>query len=475
MLRYIINRVLFFIPTLFLISLLAFGLSRLAPGDPVEGFCATQGRELPEDEYLRCARIYNLDKPDFYFSLTSAAFPDTLYRVFPKYRQEMLSKLIAQYGNWEQIRNYELAVRAIDQQLKQSLDSIGRQVKIDIRKQIKLLKTAYRKPTISGAFKKIDRIIEKDSLAGIYFSTHLTTLNERFQAIEDQATPAKNYLPAVHWYGLDNQYHFWLGGFLRGDLGISYIDGRSVATKIKEGVQWTATLNLISIFISFLIAIPLGVFSAIRKDSLADRVLTTSLFGLYSLPRFWIATLLVVFFTTSYYSEWLDWFPTPGLEDLPVDMPFLQQVWANLGNLVLPIFCLTYGSWAFITRQMRGGMLEALKQGYIRTARAKGLPENKVVWKHAFRNALFPIITIIGALFPAAIAGSVVIEMIFDIPGLGLKILQAIPARDWPMVFSVLMFSAVLTMIGILVSDILYAVVDPRISYSSKKSYSEKK
>ncbi len=187
---------------------------------------------------------------------------------------------------------------------------------------------------------------------------------------------------------------------------------------------------------------------------------------LYSLPVFWIATLLQVFFTTPEYG--MDWFPTAGLSELPPTAPFWERLLDQTAHIFLPVVCLTYGSLAFISRQMRGGMLQVLDQDYIRTARAKGLPERRVIWRHAFRNALFPIITLIGSVFPSILAGSVVIEVIFGIPGMGKLTVDAIFARDWPVVFAVLMMASVLTVAGLLVSDMLYAWADPRVRFQKK-------
>jgi peptide/nickel transport system permease protein len=140
----------------------------------------------------------------------------------------------------------------------------------------------------------------------------------------------------------------------------------------------------------------------------------------------------------------------------------------KMHHLILPLFCWTYGSLAFVSRQMRGSMINALSQDYIRTARAKGLDEGKVIWKHALKNSLLPIITLFAAVFPYAISGSIVLEIIFAIPGMGKLAFEALGARNYPVVYTVVMFSAILTMAGYLVADICYALVDPRISYSKK-------
>jgi peptide/nickel transport system permease protein len=213
----------------------------------------------------------------------------------------------------------------------------------------------------------------------------------------------------------------------------------------------------------FILAIPLGVFSAVKKDSLVDKVITTGLFFLYSLPSFWIGTMLLVFFTNPEYG--MNWFEGAGLGSLSATAPFWDRFWETIGHLILPVFCLTYGSLAFVSRQVRGSVLNVLNLDYIRTARAKGLAGRHVIWKHAFRNSLFPLITMFARILPAAIAGSVLVEVIFNIPGMGREVFTAITAKDWPVLYTILMLVAILTMLGNLLADILYAYADPRVKF----------
>jgi peptide/nickel transport system permease protein len=250
-----------------------------------------------------------------------------------------------------------------------------------------------------------------------------------------------------------------------GDFGISYQDKRPVSSVIRSSISWTLVLSLASMLLSYLIAVPLGVISAKDKGSMKDKTITTGLFMLFSLPNFWIATLMVVFFCGG---DWFSWFPSPGADWPSASLPFLEWLPQMAFRLILPLICWTYGSLAFISRQMRGGMLNVLGQDYIRTARAKGLEENKVIWIHAFRNSLLPVITLFASVFPLAIAGSFVIEFIFSIPGMGKISLDAILARNYPVLFTVMMFTAILTLTGNLIADILYAFADPRISFNSR-------
>lgn len=205
------------------------------------------------------------------------------------------------------------------------------------------------------------------------------------------------------------------------------------------------------------------------KGSVIDNLSTTVLFILYSLPSFWIGTLLIVFFTTKNYGVHFNWFPTSGVQSMAVannpDASGMTVFLDIMYHLFLPTFCITFSSFAYLSRQMRGAMLGVLRQDYIRTANSKGLSEHKVIWKHAFRNSLFPIITLFSSVFPRALSGAIAIELIYNIPGMGVLVLKAIGERDWPIVFTVAMLAAILTMIGNLIADILYAVVDPRISF----------
>lgn len=281
---------------------------------------------------------------------------------------------------------------------------------------------------------------------------------------------AKNYYKQK--WGLDKplymQYLIWLKNMATGDFGNSFVDNRPVISKIIERLPVTVPISLTTIFLAYLIAIPIGIYSAARQYSFGDRFSTVILFIFYSLPSFWVATMSIVFLANV---EYLKIFPTSGLYTLGSEnWPFFERMWDRIWHLILPITCYTLGSFAFLSRQMRGSMLEVIRQDYIRTARAKGLRERVVVLKHALRNSLIPIITLFAGIFPSLVGGSVIIETIFSIPGLGQLAFQALIARDYPLIMAELVIAAVLTMIGLLIMDILYAMVDPRIAFSKRSA-----
>ena len=271
-------------------------------------------------------------------------------------------------------------------------------------------------------------------------------------------------------YGLDKplwtQYMIWLRRIVTLDFGNSYKDHRPVIDKIAERLPITIELNLISIFLVYLIAIPIGVFSAVRQGTFGDRMTTVVLFILYSLPNFWVAVLLIMFLGGG---EFLNLFPIYGIQSPGLELASLfEKVVDHLWHLVLPVFCLTYGGLAALSRYQRAGMLEVIRQDYIRTARAKGVPEKLVIFKHAFRNSVIPIVTLLGYLLPGMFGGSVIIESIFSIPGMGQLGFEAVLSRDYPVVLAIATISAVLTLFGLLISDLLYVWVDPRITYEAE-------
>lgn len=589
MFQYSIKRILIFIPTFLVISLLIFGLSKMAPGDPVlvvmggndsNGVGQRSDLENGEKAYAQVAERLGLDKPAFYFLFTSAAYPADLHEISKGNHRETISRLIDAYGNSDAVMDYYKTLKNVYYKIA-DIENARYTVDRTARNSINGLFNDYED---GGITFKLN--ILRDSLAtpnnGLEaIQSDWNSLIDKYNYLKANPTRLQLYLPAIRWYGVKTQYHTWMfgdypwfskvdstshrkievlsseiinlvpqkrslnnsisklrgrnyaiqeeldsartnkspdslrqvfatntiqieaylkdqkslqvsidvlsferdslsssltkyvgKGFLRGDFGTSYIDGKEVSMKMKDALYWTLVMNFFAILISYLISIPLGVKSALWKlkgNKIIDNINTAFLFILYSLPNFWIGTILLVFFTTAEYSEVLDLFPTSGAQNLDLIDDPNTTLWMRFidvaHHLTLPIFCITYGSFAYLSRQMRGSMLGVIRQDYIRTARAKGLSETKVVWKHAFRNSLFPIITLFSSIFPRALSGSIAIELIYAIPGMGQLVLMSITSRDWPVVFTIVMFAAILTMIGNLIADILYAIVDPRVSF----------
>jgi peptide/nickel transport system permease protein len=262
---------------------------------------------------------------------------------------------------------------------------------------------------------------------------------------------------------LHQQYWSWVKKLAVLDLGKSFSsDHRPVADKILERLPITILLNILSMLLILLIAIPIGILSAVHQDSPFDKITSVFVFVGFAIPTFWLALLLMIFFGVN-----LSWLPISGLRSLNYEyLPAGAALWDLIKHLILPVLLSAFGGLAGLSRYMRSNMLEVIRQDYIMTARAKGLSERVVIYKHALRNALLPVITILGLSIPGLIGGSVIFETIFAIPGMGQLFYMSVMARDYPVVMGILFIGAALTLLGNLIADVSYAVADPRIRVS---------
>src|SRR5437660_1783573 len=279
---------------------------------------------------------------------------------------------------------------------------------------------------------------------------------------------AKQLLREV--YGLDKpltvQYWNWLGRLTRLDFGRSFApDGRPVLQKISERLPITLLLNIVEMLIIVALAVPIGVLSATRQYSVFDKVTTIFVFVGFATPDFWLALLLMILFGVQ-----LGWLPISGLRSLSWEyMSFWGQQTDFLAHLILPIVVATFGGLAGFSRYMRQSMLEVVRQDYIQSARAKGLAERVVIGKHALRNAMLPIVTILGLSLPGLIGGSVIVESIFAIPGMGQLMVQSVFQRDYPVIMGNLVIVSTLTLVANLLADVAYGLVDPRIRLGGRR------
>lgn len=274
------------------------------------------------------------------------------------------------------------------------------------------------------------------------------------------------------YYGLDKpitvQYMIWLKRIVKFDFGESFSsDHRPVMQKIwdtkrpliERRLFVTFMINLLSLIIILAVAIPIGISSATRPNSLYDKIMTTSVFVGFAMPSFWLALLLMILFGVH-----LHWLPISQLKSMSFDsLPLAGKIWDLAKHLILPIFVSAFTSLAADSRFMRSSMLEVIRQDYVTAARAKGLSERLVIYRHALRNALLPIITLVGLSVGGLVGGSVIFENIFGIPGMGQLFYMSVMTRDYPTVMGILTIGAILTLLGNLLADIGYMVADPRI------------
>ena len=426
--RYILQRLLLAIPTLLGITLVSFAVMRLAPGDPVDlflggaaggqGLSTDRGADIEEArDQLR--RQLGLDRP--------------LYQQYLGW----LGKLVLQV---EPLDDYERQALLADRALA-GLDGAA-------RRRLRALPPEEAR----AAFLQHLRGRHPEAAAGFAASAFWRGKGFNLES---------NY--AYRGAGLE----LWTVGGSRWvtlDFGRSFKDQQPVIARILERLPVTLEISALSLLLAYLVGVPLGVLLAVRQDSRLDRVLTTGTFALWSLPSFWLGMLLIVFFCNR---EFLYWFPAAGVQSLEAgeDWGFWRLLTDHLHHLFLPVLTSTYTGFAGISRYMRTSMLENIRLDYVRTARAKGLREKTVILRHVLRNSLIPLVTLLAGLLPGLIAGSVFVETIFTIPGMGFLGFQSVIVRDYPVVMAIFTIGAALSLAGILVADILLKAVDPRIDF----------
>ncbi|MBK8554732.1 MAG: ABC transporter permease [Lewinellaceae bacterium] len=383
--------------------------------------------------------------------------------MYPPERRERLYQLTARSGNWNNVCEYDHAVANFARALDRLPDTLAQKTYL----QPYLRDLLYQSNPIA-----IDTLLQA-SIKLLFpaeeyrpIISTLDTLSSRNQAILHAPFTWKSWLPAFYWNGSNNQYHDWIKGFLSGDLGISS-HGRPVASEIMPRLYITLSINGMAVLLSILLGIPLGVALSRRNNTSIDRWGNGTLLFLYSLPVFWVGGLLMM------------WLATPGqglhlIKGVYIDpwnsqtSTYLQYVARNASKFILPVLTLTLHLIAIITLQMRGSMIGVMHHDYIRTARAKGLREGQVYWRHGFRNALFPMITLLAEIIPFLFTGSLVVESMFQFPGLGMKTTDAFISRDYPVLFAILMMIAFITVLSQLLGDLLYAWADPRVRFNRK-------
>ncbi len=492
--RYILKRILYFIPTLVLISLLAFIISIQAPGDPVDRLMnagSSSGEMLVESELLQQQRAQlrqrlGLHLPVFYSSISSLSQPAVLPPELRPDEQKAFRRIVHTMGNSASATEYYTGLQQlyrVHQQVGENwakgsaADSLRRTLQYSAA-SVKALLQEGDGARIEEKLKELQKIYASD---GWYspLSEALSPVLLTWQQGTTDNTKWRNFIPVIRWHG-DNQYHRWLfgdgnwltgkgstyqKGWIRGDMGTSYTTQLPVRSVIASRIGWSLFFTLTAVLLAYIISIPVGLKAAARRNSFFDRSSSVLLFLLYSMPAFWVATLLLMNFANP---DVIRLFPSSGVAPtggIPEGSSWWEWLRITLPYLVLPTICYTYAQLAFLSRITRVAALDVLQQDYIRTARAKGVSPGKVLYRHAFRNALLPVITVFANVFPAAIGGSVILETIFTIPGMGRAIIEAIYQEDYPMIVSVFTLTGVLTLCGYLLADILYALTDPRISW----------
>lgn len=463
------------VPVLVLVSLVTFGLSRCTPDDPVvqqygEIFTKTFDPEANSHFYQQEAQRLHLDLPAFYFTLTTRAFPDTFHRIFPPERRAKMEAMTMQTGNWLAVQTCEQALARSVRAMEALPDSLA--ALLTLRPAlVQLLSandTAVWRQQLEMCQRSAIQLPSNTSVQALHDALHATQA-----AVQHwQRTPqrAQLYTPVLYWYGLSNQYHRWMTGFFTGDLGYSFKAKKRVWDELRTGFWLTLFISVTALFLGVMAAVPLGAWLAKHRAQRTDRWGQRLLLLVYALPAFWTGSLLIAALATPGKGLFL----IPGLAlttYLPQQMSFGSWMADNAVKFILPILTIMVDVATVLALYMRSSILAVQDQDFVRTARAKGLTERRVFWRHIFPNSLFPLVVQIVRTFPSLLGGTLIIEYLFNLPGMGLKTQEAFLGRDYPVLFAIVMIGAFFTIICQLVGDWLYAWLDPRVQYTEEEQY----
>ena len=444
MVKYIFKRIGLSVIILLGVSIIIYFLVRLMPTDYLETKFSAQIREgtITQEQLDDFRKRYGLYMPDAYLDVVfeGSDLAETEFRADTKvskhedYENELYDDKEFYVGTYTGINNENIV-------LTLSEDDNGNFI--------------YKLTDKSNSEKAVEL---KSGTFNAYEGQLM--LNEGTKTFEGKVT----YSAASIWDkagAVFSGYLAWLGNMLRGDLGESFIYQKPVGTVIAENMWISFLISFVALILQFVIAIPMGITSATHQYSIRDYSVTVITMIGISLPSFFFAALLIKIF-----SSWLGWFPTSGLVSGTSASVGLAQGLDMLWHLVLPMTVLVVLSIGGLMRYTRTNMLEVLNSDYIRTARSKGLSEKKVIYVHAFRNTMIPLMTLLAGILPSLFGGAMITEEVFSIDGIGRLAYKALQQGDVPFIMGYNMFLAVLTVIGTLFSDIMYAVVDPRVKLS---------
>lgn len=468
MLRHIVIRSLMIIPTLLIVSIVAFLLSVSTPGDEVSQALALEGVTLDDDrisvnnynrQYAQKAKQLDKDQPLFYATLQPRHFPShEEWNNVNAYDRNDIKKLINSNISLENASTYISAIGQFENKYFETKDTLTAGLKTDWKQTLFLL----RKPEQLAPIRK-----QLIYLANEYQDTPLIEdITEMITQIPMDGEKVLWHVPSLSWHGKDNQYHSWISSFIMGDYGLSILDAQPVFTKIWSAIKWTTLLIIMSLVFSLLIAVPLSILSAYYANSRIDRWISGVSLAVYSIPVFWMATLLIIYFTTDTYSKWLDIFPSPASFYSESKTGVFGLLGKYFVRLILPVICISLKDIAYLTRVIRADLIKESTKDYATTLKAKGVNKWNAMWKHILPNSLISTITVIISNIPLALAGTLIIEVIFNIPGMGRLMYNSIIQSDWNVVYAILMLISFVTVVFYLIGDVLYAWLNPRITFS---------
>jgi peptide/nickel transport system permease protein len=453
---------------LWIISIIGFWLSKKAPGDAIMDYLSiddpryninSNPLEL-RSAYIQIAHRRGLDLPLFYWSVSSGYSSDAIDYIFPLDDRKTLKA-------WIEFSKNEKASLQLYNQLSSGLyASCGKTGYLQLTEHVcqtfnRTMKTRdlnLVEKNIQSLSDTLQNLPLVDTQAVNQLSAMLTTCGQLLDS--SHAFAFKNSFLSFRWHGTHNQYHQWMTGLLSQRPLTSLVDGLNAWSKIYDALKWTILLNGLAFLMAMLLGVFIGIWSGTHHGRSGERVLNWILFALFALPSFWLGTLFIFFLTSG---EWLSIFPSGGLGSYQSAGTWIEKWSIIFFHLILPVTCLALGALAYVSRQVKQSILHEFTQPYVKALRAQGISEKTILRRHVIKNALFPVITIIGGSIPAILSGSLIIEVIYSIPGMGRLMYNSLLSHDWPVVFPILMLGAAITVFSYVLTDVVYKWADPRV------------
>lgn len=438
MLRFILKRLLIIIPELFIISVLCFFLMHRV----------TSRFDLRESEYsntvIKSRPDANSLSPLFYFSMVPIVIPDTVFSLSDKEQSNRMKRLLYQGYQWDKIKDYLQS----EIQISNSMVENNPDFATLLNQSSHVTDLSILDPLISDSLKNTNE-----------YRNWKIKLNELIKT----QSQWKVFIPGFRFHGFHNQYHSWIKKFISGNSGKSKVDNKPVWTKIREALNWTFTLSFISLVLIFVLGYFIGEKLFLIKNQFLSKSMDAVLFFFDSLPVFFLGMLLIYVFASSTVSSSFHIFPTPGFIDIQSGDSFLKTLSIYFSSLILPVICIVLPSLAYLSRLVTRKIREEYKKPYSFLSWAEGKSDKMILRSEIRKNSLLPLVALLGMEIPALISGTVLIEIVFNIPGMGRLTYQSIVLQDWPVVFSILLLTALLTILGKLISDVLIFIFDHRV------------
>lgn len=431
---YLAKRLLLIVPTLMLASLLVFLLSKSLPSDSLVTKLSLQGIDENHENFIEKYQRLRLEEkfhyPLFYFSFRPSFQSSIPTKIEDYYEAEFYNTFSNKRYNSEYLNNIVNTIR-----------------KLPLDQRINL----YSVPSM-------DALKDRSSTSYPDLFTIVSKHNEN---------KAKLGFPTFQWHGLDNQYHLWISNALSGSFGTSLVDARPVFNKIVEAMRWTLVLSFCSLLITFLIAYPISIYQSKNKNSTVDKWISRIFLAIYSIPKFWLATLFILFFTTAEYGQWTNIFPSVSTWYTQQDQTFWTMLYASSGKFILPILVIVLPDVAYLSRLIRSNLIQESHKPYVVALLSKGLSQKRLYRKHLLPNTSIPIITLLAGVLPTLFSSSLIIEVIFGIPGVGKLMYQSIINADWAIVYPLVLFISVIAIVSFLFADLLILLLNPKVKLDS--------